>query len=261
MLGAGLIKVKSRDSKWRWPRLSAMDYFYETQPVPNPLSRYFHWMPHRWHQFEVMVNHFVELIAPLLLLLPSTSARRWGGSIQIAFQALLVTSGNLSFLNWLTAVPAIACLDDGIVGPMFFSREWRDKAAQAAVSSSPSLGRSVCSVLFGALIAYLSIPVIKNLLNKRQLMNGSFGPWRLVNTYGAFGHVNEDREELIISAASNIDGPWKEYEFKVKPGNVFRRPRFLSPFHFRLDWQMWIAAVVGSIDRSPWMFTLLLRYV
>ncbi|KAG7337892.1 lipase maturation factor [Nitzschia inconspicua] len=132
MLGAGLIKIKSRDPKWRWPQLSAMDYFYETQPIPNPLSKYFHWMPHWCHRGEVMVNHFVELIAPLLLLLPSISARRWGGIIQIAFQAVLVTSGNLSFLNWLTAVPAIACLDDGILGPLLFSQSWQEKAVQAA---------------------------------------------------------------------------------------------------------------------------------
>jgi lipase maturation factor 1 len=259
MFGAGLIKVKSSDSKWRWPKLSAMDYFYETQPVPNPLSRYFHWMPHWWHQGEVIINHFVELIAPVLLIAPVTTARRWGGIIQIAFQTLLVTSGNLSFLNWLTAVPALACLDDAFLGRKLFSQYWRDKAAHAATVATPRFGRSLCSSLFGILIGYLSNPVVKNLTSKKQIMNGSFGPWRLVNTYGAFGQVNEERNEFIISAAASVEGPWQEYEFKVKPGNVFRRPRFLSPFHSRLDWQMWIAATMGYVDRSPWMHTFLLR--
>jgi len=32
---------------------------------------------------------------------------------------------------------------------------------------------------------------------------------------------------------------WREYEFKVKPGSVKRRPRFISPYHYRLDWLMW----------------------
>ena len=100
MIGAGLIKLKSGDPKWklRGPkRLSTMDYFYATQPVPNPLTRYFHKMPKAWHRFEVLVNHFVELVAPWLLILPGIG-RNWriaGGVIQLAFQSVLITSGNL----------------------------------------------------------------------------------------------------------------------------------------------------------------------
>ena len=29
------------------------------------------------------------------------------------FKFTLILSGNLSFLNWLTIVPALACFDDG----------------------------------------------------------------------------------------------------------------------------------------------------
>jgi len=32
---------------------------------------------------------------------------------------------------------------------------------------------------------------------------------------------------------------WREYEFKVKPGDVARRPPWISPYHYRLDWLMW----------------------
>lgn len=31
MLGAGLIKIKSSDPKWKYPKFSSMEYFYETQ--------------------------------------------------------------------------------------------------------------------------------------------------------------------------------------------------------------------------------------
>ena len=44
MLGAGLIKIRG-DKCW-WPDLNCMDFHYETQPVPNPLSRHFHLTPH-----------------------------------------------------------------------------------------------------------------------------------------------------------------------------------------------------------------------
>lgn len=90
-------------------------------------------------------------------------------------------------------------------------------------------------------------------------MNASFDPLRLVNSYGAFGAVDEERHEFIVSASSDIEGPWKEYEFKVKPGDVYRRPKFISPYHYRLDWQFWIASSMQYLDRSPWIYTFLLK--
>ncbi len=113
------------------------------------------------------------------------------------------------------------------------------------------------NISFATLIMKLSIPVVKNLLSKRQIMNGSFDPLRLVNTYGAFGTVEEIRTELIIEAASEDSGPWREYEFKVKPGNVKRRPRFISPYHYRLDWLMWIVALGSGIEQNLWICNFL----
>jgi hypothetical protein len=132
-------------------------------------------------------------------------------------------------------------------------------ASNAAYMAQTSWVRQFVSVVFGLVITGLSVPVVKNLLAKRQLMNASFDPLRLVNTYGAFGTVDEERDEFIVSAASSIDGPWKEYQFKVKPGDVFRRPRFISPYHYRLDWQFWIASTIQNVDRSPWIYPFLLR--
>ncbi|NIP61935.1 MAG: lipase maturation factor family protein, partial [Nitrosopumilaceae archaeon] len=36
---------------------------------------------------------------------------------------------------------------------------------------------------------------------------------------------------------------WKAYEFKGKPGDPKRIPMQCAPYHFRLDWQMWFAAM------------------
>ncbi len=36
---------------------------------------------------------------------------------------------------------------------------------------------------------------------------------------------------------------WREYEFKGKPGVVTRLPRQWAPYHLRLDWLMWFAAL------------------
>ena len=257
MMGAGLIKLRSNDPKWK--DLTTMNYFYETQPVPNPLSRYMHWMPEVWHKFEVLGNHFVELLAPWLLIIPCLpkAIRRAGGIIQVTFQCIIISTGNLSFLNWLTMVPAIMCLDDAVVG-RFFSPSRRLGAFVAAGSNNTSWGHKVVELLFFALIAKLSLPVVQNLLSKNQTMNASYDPLRLVNSYGAFGTVGERREEWIISAAADIHD-WKEYEFKVKPGSITRSPRFISPYHYRLDWQMWLAANLKYPQRSHWIFTLLYK--
>ena len=83
MLGAGLIKIRG-DQCWR--ELSCMNYFYETQPNPNPLSYYAHQAPELWHKFETLGNHVVELIAPWLSLIPFRWAAMTNGLIQIFFQ-------------------------------------------------------------------------------------------------------------------------------------------------------------------------------
>mmetsp|Transcript_28643 Transcript_28643/g.32889 ORF Transcript_28643/g.32889 Transcript_28643/m.32889 type:complete len:676 (-) Transcript_28643:119-2146(-) len=264
MIGAGLIKLRSGDQKWK--QLTTMNYFYETQPVPNPLTRYFHKAPKLWHKFEVLVNHFVELIAPWLMLIPGCRALMIaGGVIQLVFQSVLITSGNLSFLNWITMLPAIFCFDDAFVSKVF-SPGYTTSASiatythlSATTAGVGQLVRKSVNIFFAALIFKLSIPVVKNLLSKRQIMNGSFDPLRLVNTYGAFGTVEEERIELIVEAAVDSGGPWREYQFKAKPGDITRRPRFISPYHYRLDWLMWIASCCGSIDFSPWMLTFLLK--
>ena len=113
MLGAGLIKIRG-DACWR--DLTCLITHYETQPNPSPVSWLFHRMPPWFHTGGVLVNHFVELICPFLILGPRP-ARRFAGVAFILFQATLIASGNLAFLNWLTIVPAIACLDDD-----FFAR-------------------------------------------------------------------------------------------------------------------------------------------
>lgn len=106
------------------------------------------------------------------------------------------------------------------------------------------------NILFGALVAYLSMPVVLNLVSSNQVMNTSFEPFRLVNTYGAFGSVTKKRNEVIFKGTesekligvSEKDIVWREYEFKCKPGNLKRRPCVISPYHYRLDWLMWFAA-------------------
>jgi hypothetical protein len=47
------------------------------------------------------------------------------------------------------------------------------------------------------------------------------------------------------------EAEWREYEFKAKPGDPRRRPRQIAPYHLRLDWLMWFAALSPSYA-EPW---------
>ncbi|XP_061848537.1 lipase maturation factor 1 isoform X2 [Colius striatus] len=262
MLGAGLIKIRG-DRCWR--ELTCMDYHYETQPVPNPIAYFMHRSPWWFHQFETLVNHFIELVVPFFVFL----GRRMciiHGLLQILFQVLLIISGNLSFLNWLTIVPSIACFDDVSLGFLFSSRRGGVKERVARMQLQEQqlpLGcyvRKVVNISFSLLIAYLSIPVVLNLLNSRQVMNTSFNPLRIVNTYGAFGSITKERTEVILQGTSSLDpndpaAVWEEYDFKCKPGDLKRRPCFISPYHYRLDWLMWFAAF-QTYEQNEWIIHL-----
>jgi hypothetical protein len=232
MLGAGLIKLRGDAC---WTDLTCLVHHYETQPIPNPLSLYFHHLPVWCHKMGVLWNHLVELVVPVFCFGPRR-LRHVAGVLLIAFQLSLIVSGNLSFLNWLTIVPALACLDD-----TFWTWILPKRLTEAgATIVMPSRTHRYVVFALAALVAYLSIAPVRNLMADRQAMNSSFDSLNLVNTYGAFGSVDKERIELIIEGQDS-NGQWREYEFKCKPGSLDRRPCTITPYHFRLDWQIWFA--------------------
>ena len=79
----------------------------------------------------------------------------------------------------------------------------------------------------------------------------------VTNFYGFFGVMNTVRRELLVEGS--LDGEhWRAYEFRYKPGDVRRCPRWSIPYHPRLDWTMWFAASESSY-RNPWFGDLLYR--
>lgn len=275
MLGAGLIKIRGDKC---WKDFTCMYYFYETQPVPNPLSFYMHKEPELFHKFEVLMNHFIELVAPFLICIPFRTARLVGGFIQVKFQIILICSGNLSFLNWLTILPSLACFDDKFYQVLFFNKEnyplWKllkikhdlkncnsKLNIEQTKANSGKYFRRATDLLILIVVGFLSWPVVRNLISPNQAMNTSFEPFRIVNTYGAFGSVTRVRTEVVFKGTHSIfiqdenKADWLEYEFKCKPGNVDRRPCLISPYHYRLDWLMWFAAF-QSYEYNPWLVSL-----
>jgi hypothetical protein len=264
MLGSALIKLRGDDC---WRDLTALYYHFETQPIPNPFSRYFHFLPHPVLQFGVIWTFVVELICPFFCFWP-----RWGryiaGMIIISFQFTLIVSGNLSFFNWLTILPALACFDDRFwrtILPTFLSCN----AMEARLAAKPNEwmeGLSKCVVV---IVGILSIQPVINLLGyhfdrngiltEGQAMNTSYDPLHLVNSYGAFGSVGKERPVIVFEGTNSSDPDtatdWQEYPYVGSPWDPKRSPPFVAPYQPHLDWQLWFAAM-ATPDYYPWTFNL-----
>ncbi len=248
--GAGLIKLRG-DPCWR--DLTCLYYHYETQPLPNPLSWYAHHLPKGFHRAGVLVNHLAQVVAPLGLFAPPPFAAL-AALLMIGTQAWLVLTGNYSWLNYLTIILAFSAFDDStlrafipIAIPSTEPRPWPHEAAIFAVT---------------ALVIVLSIKPVRNMLSRRQVMNYSFNPFHLVNTYGAFGSITRKRFEIVLEGTADpaLSGQtqWREYEFKGKSGDPRRRPPVVAPYHWRLDWQIWFVAI-RPYHYPPWLIALVAK--
>ena len=255
MMGSGLIKIRG-DEIWR--NGTALYHHFETQPIPGPLSRWFNFLPHVLLKLGVWFNFLAELVAPLFIFWPRI-ARHIAGSIIILFQLTIIISGNLSFLNWLTIVPALACLDDGFWEKIL--PRWLTKKSKAAIERAvPSRPMITTAWIVTVLVGVLSFQPAMNLFSPRQIMNTSFDPLDLVNTYGAFGTVGGERLNVIFEGTADNDSSdhanWKPYIYKGLPVALDKRPPQIAPYQLHLDWQMWFAAM-SSADEYSWTYNLI----
>ena len=293
--GAGLIKVRGSSC---WTDKTCLYYHFETQPIPSPLSFLYHFAPKAMQRGMVNTDLVVQLYTAWLVLFPACTALwlplklergvrfllRLGGALQAGFMVGILLSGNFSVLNHLTIIPALACLDDAC-WPQFLrlglcttevsltkrrlnggERKSNRLLPPQHIGGKMPLSRRIVDTLLFCLILKLSRPVIDNLFqrgdHRRQVMNASFDPFRLVNTYGAFGSVGKARYEAIVQISD--DGyHWQELEFPCKPGGVHRRPCFCAPYHYRVDWNIWFLGFKPHKhylqSRESWLFALLLK--
>jgi hypothetical protein len=241
--GAGLIKMRG-DACWR--KLTCLDHHHETQPMPGPLSWFFHHLPRPVHRVEVAANHVTQLAVPFLLFTPQPFATA-AASLMIVTQLWLVLSGNFAWLNWITIVLAASALE---------------LPGEAPELPATPLWYEVTVLAVAALLLALSYHPVRNMISRSQIMNRSFDPLHLVNTYGAFGSVSRVRYEVVVEGtaddAPRRDSEWREYEFKGKPGDPRRWPRQFAPYHLRLDWMMWFAALSPAYA-GAWFGTMVER--
>jgi hypothetical protein len=218
------------------------------------LSWFFHHLPKPLHRVEAAGNHFAQLVVPFGLFAPQPVASM-AGAIVVITQLWLVASGNFAWLNWLTILLGCSVIDAS------------SAAAVLPVDSPPAPAVppswfAALVIAFAVVTVFLSYWPIRNMISPRQRMNMSFNPYHLVNTYGAFGSIGRTRREVVIEGTDEEtitdQTVWKEYEFKGKPGAVRRIPRQWAPYHLRLDWLMWFAAISPHYAEG-WLQPFLVR--
>jgi hypothetical protein len=248
--GAGLIKLRG-DRCWR--DLTCLNYHHETQPLPNALSWWFHRLPAPLHKAEVLGNHVAQLIAPFLLFLPQPIAGVAGTTVLVT-QGWLVLSGNFSWLNVLTMLLALPAISNPLL-------DWLPWSAPSTLASLPGWYTGLTVTVF-VVVLVLSWWPAANMISRRQRMNRTFNTLHFVNTYGAFGSITRGRHEIVLEGTDDTtvtpQTRWREYEFRAKPTDPRRRPRQIAPYHLRLDWLMWFAAL-GIPRRPAWLITLVRR--
>lgn len=242
MLLSGLVKILSGDPAWR--NLTALDYHFETQPLPNVIGFYVYHLPGGVHQGMVAATFLIELLVPFLIFAPRR-IRFAAGALIALLQLQIFFTGNFNFFNLIVIALCILLLDDAAlraIAPVRVLPYLTPRPAAPPKRIARWLAYAVAVVLFTLsafqFLALFRVP-IPGMVN---LVDDMLAPLRVVNFYGPFAVMTTLRPEIVIEG-SNDGENWLAYEFKYKPGDVRRAPPFVEPYQPRLDWQMWFAAL------------------
>lgn len=258
---SGITKLLSGDPTWR--SLTALDYHFETQPLPVWTAWYAHHLPHAVHRAGAGAMFVMEAGAPLLLFAPPRlRSLRLAGCAAIALLQLgIALTGNYGFFNLLAVVLIVPVLDDDLLRRVLpFRISGRDRPEPAAWRAMVGLLVPVVLLLsalsFAAEIAF-TLPSRRGVglgPGWATTVLGWVAPFRSFNGYGLFRVMTTERPEIVIEGSRDGEH-WKAYEFRFKPGPVTRRPGFVAPYHPRLDWQTWFAAL-DPMGNWEWLTAL-----
>jgi len=237
---SGFFKLASGDPSWR--DFSALQYYFETQPLPHAGAWYAHQLPVWVLKAGVGFTFFAELVVPFFICLPRPF-RRFAAAVTILAQLLIIATSNHNFINLLTILLCLFLLDDGFFHRVLPARLRYGLPVPARTSASrPAL--IAATGLVAALIVALSLAGLWP-----ASMRGPFGTavaqfaelapaFGIGNRFHLFPTMQTERQELRIEGSR--DGvTWESYEFRYKPGALERRPPFVMPHQPRLDWMMW----------------------
>jgi hypothetical protein len=260
MFLSGLTKLLSGDPTWR--SATALDYHFQTQPLPPWTAWYAQNLSSQVHQVATYIMFAIELGAPWLLFAPPRLRvlRLVGVAALVLLQLGIAATGNYGFFNALAIVLCVPVLDDRCLSGVLPGRPRTGKpesnGRRVLVSMLAPMFFCLSALSLVREVAYTlpRAPQAGFLPRWSEEVLAAVSPVRSFNGYGLFRVMTTERPELVIEGSS--DGTqWLEYEFRYKPGSVFRRPAFVAPYHPRLDWQMWFAALDPN-GSAEWLQSL-----
>lgn len=236
---SGISKFLSNDPSWS--DLTALYYYFETQPLPHAGAWYAHQLPDWLLQAGAAVVLFAETVVPFFIFLPRRF-RIFAAAFTILIQLLIIATSNHNWINLLTILLCLFLLDDRILGKLIPARLHPQTLATGITAHAKlsSLGGAVAAVLIVLtslvwMFEMISGTVTVQPLREVAMRVRSFGQG---NVYHVFPTMQVERQELQVEGS--YDGiEWRSYEFKYKPGELARRPEFIVPYQPRLDWMIW----------------------
>lgn len=254
---SGLSKLTLGDPSWSG--LTALNYYFEVQPLPTPLAWYAHQLPEWLLKVGTAGTLFVELVVPFMMFLP----RRWrfiAAWLTIFWQLLIILTSNHNWINLLTIALCLFLFDDRAVDRV--TPAWlKTRLLNQPVPTRPAPAAThVATFTLAAFVLLVSAGHFRELV-KLQSLSGPLGKvvryaetYRVVSSYHVFPTMKTERFELEL--LGSVDGrEWRPYRFKYKPDDPAQRPRVVLPFQPRLDWQMWFVTL--GPPHLPWFYEFL----
>ncbi len=237
---SGLSKIVSNDPGWAG--LSALTFYFETQPLPHIGAWYAHQLPDWILILATAATLVIELAVPFMMFM-SRKYRFIAAWLTILLQVLIILTSNHNWFNILTIILCLFLFDDKAIRRVLPDSVSNWLLEQKQVSTV-SVFLRIPSYMFASIILLISSIQIWEMASgvrvtgqPGQVLN-YIERWSLANKYHVFPTVNQQRIELIIEGT--VDGQtWLPYKFKYKPGELNKPLYVVIPHQPRLDWMVW----------------------
>jgi hypothetical protein len=253
---SGASKLLSQDPSWSG--LTALNYYFETQPLPHPGSWVAHQLPDWMLRFGTGATLFIEIVVPFMIFLPR-GPRLIAAWATIALQLLIIFTSNHNFVNFLTIALCLFLFDDRALSqvlPATVAR-WLKQAPTRAGIIAVRWRDAAMGVMAGCIVFASSFQIWEMFSSRPSpepvaTALEHLKPFHVVNKYHVFPVIKTERMEIVVEGSDDGEH-WQPYPFKYKPGNVGRRPELVIPHQPRLDWMLWFAHMGQHPMMQTWL--------
>lgn len=246
-----------------WHDGSAMQFYYETAPIPTRLAWYAHHLPAGWHTLEGWAVLVLELVVPLLIF-AGRRARLLAFVCFTGFQLVNLATANYGFFCHLAlALHLFLLRDEDLARP----RRWLARLPAWLHPPVPE-DRSPGRLRRGLTGAFAAFYVVVSLIDARANFSDDpawqrwqaalapvYAPLSMINTYHLFAQIT--RERIEPEFAAQVGGMWTAYDLHYKPGPVERAPPVVAPHQPRLDFQLWFYGLAHEHQAPGYVLRLL----